>query len=65
MSAVAHGWQRLLNITDNEIRRANEDTIDELYAFLLTNRINDTAVSEQPNDLRKILGTIQTILRVS
>ena len=44
MSAV-HVAHRLLNITDNEIRRANEDTIDELYAFLLTNRINDTAVS--------------------
>ncbi len=66
MSGDEHGWQRLLNITDTEIRRANEDTIDELYAFLLTNRIHDTLkICQQPNDMKKILGTVQTILRVS
>ncbi len=58
------GWQQLLSITDGELKKANEDTVDELYAFLLTNRITDEPFGDQPNDLKKILGTVQTILEV-
>lgn len=58
------GWQRLLHITDNEIRGASEDIIDELYAFVLTHKIGDSHISEEPTELRNILARIQTILRV-
>ncbi len=58
------GWQQLLSITDGELKKANEDTVDELYAFLLTNRITDGPFGDEPNDLKKILGTVQTILEV-
>ena len=64
MSDAVQGWRRLLTITDAEILKANEDTLDELYAILLTTRIDGSDVSDQPQDLRKILATVQTIFRV-
>ena len=62
--SAEEGWQRLLSISDAEIKGANEDTVDELYAILLTSRLNDTSIGSKPEQLKKIIGTVQTILRV-
>ena len=60
------GWERLLKISESDIRGASEDTIDELYAFLLTNKLQDSSVvSTHPDQLKKLLATVQTVLRVS
>lgn len=63
MSTV--GWERLVTISDAELRGSSEDTVDELYAFLLTNKLQPTSeLVQQSGHLVKLISTIQTVLRV-
>jgi predicted ATP-dependent endonuclease of OLD family len=65
MAVYVEGWQRLVNISDAELRGSNEDTIDEYYAFLLTNKLQPSSeIASQPTQLVKLITSLQTIMRL-
>ena len=59
------GWDRLVNISDSELKGSKEETIDQLYVFLLTNKLpTGSQLANEPNRLTKLVNNLQTILRV-